>query len=178
MGRADWPGDVPAAGQWGFGVGAATASLSPAWEETQTLLGKVPSRWRWGDLHQIKFTHPLLHLASDELADLMAYRPYGRGGSANTPNNTSFAADNFDVRSGASFRMVLDVGLWDDAEVTNAPGQSGDPRSPFYANLLEGWAQDSSIPLLYSRDAIEANEAFRVELLPLAPASQDEESQP
>lgn len=161
-----------------FALAAATASLVPAWEETQALLGSVPSRWRWGDLHQIKFTHPLLHLATGELAELMAYRPHGRGGSANTPNNTGFTRDNFDVRSGASFRMVLDVGLWDDAEVTNAPGQSGDPRSPFYANLLEGWAQDSSIPLLYSRDAIEANEAFRVELFPVAPASQDAESQP
>ena len=70
------------------------------------------------------------------------------------------------VRSGASFRMVLDVGRWDDAEMTNAPGQSGDPRSPFYDNLLEGWATDSSFPLLYSRDAIEANRALRIELIP------------
>ena len=64
--------------------------------------------------------------------------------------------------------MVLDVGLWDEAEVTNAPGQSGDPRSPFYGNLLEGWAHDSSIPLLYSKDAVEANEALRIELTPAA----------
>ena len=62
--------------------------------------------------------------------------------------------------------MVLDVGRWDDAEMTNVPGQSGDPRSPFYDNLLEGWATDSSFPLLYSREAIEANEALRIRLEP------------
>ena len=60
--------------------------------------------------------------------------------------------------------MVLDVGRWDDAEMTNAPGQSGDPRSPFYGNLLEGWATDSSFPLLYSREAVEANQALRIVL--------------
>jgi penicillin amidase len=96
----------------------------------------------------------------------MRYPEYPRGGSANTTNNTGFRGERFDVVSGASFRMVLDVGRWDDAEMTNAPGQSGDPRSPFYGNLLEGWATDSSFPLLYSREAIEANQAVRIRLEP------------
>jgi penicillin amidase len=93
---------------------------------------------------------------------------YPRGGSGNTTNATSFPLwpVDFDVVSGASFRMVLDVGRWDDAEMTNAPGQSGDPRSPFYDNLLKGWAEDSSFPLLYSREAVRANQSFRIDLVP------------
>ncbi len=145
---------------------AALASLEVAWRETAEILGDDPGQWRWGDLHQVAFTHPLAHLAPPELAEQMAYRPYPRGGTANTTNNTGFVPPDFTVRSGASFRMVLDVGLWDDAEATNAPGQSGDPRSPFYGNLLQGWAEDSSIPLLYSKDAVKANQAMRIELLP------------
>jgi len=86
--------------------------------------------------------------------------------TSNTTNNTGFRPADFRVVSGASFRMVLDVGRWDDAEMTNAPGQSGDPRSPFYGNLLEGWATDSSFPLLYSRSAVEANQALRIVLKP------------
>ena len=39
-------------------------------------------------------------------------------------------------------------------------------RSPFYDNLLEGWATDSSFPLLYSRSAVEANQALRFVLEP------------
>jgi penicillin amidase len=50
--------------------------------------------------------------------------------------------------------------------MTNAPGQSGDPRSPYYDNLLEGWATDSSFPLLYSREAVEANRALKIVLEP------------
>ena len=47
-----------------------------------------------------------------------------------------------------------------------APVQNGDPRSPFYDNLLEGWATEGSFPLLYSREAIEENTAFTITLVP------------
>jgi penicillin amidase len=144
----------------------ALDSLDAAWDETTRLLGSDPDLWRWGDLHRMKFEHPLRTFADKELASSMSYPDYARGGSGNTTNATSFQAVDFLVRSGASFRMVLDVGRWDDAEMTNAPGQSGDPRSSFYDNLLEGWATDSSFPLLYSRDAVEANRAMRIELKP------------
>lgn len=144
----------------------ALESLSAAWAETERLLGPDPGRWHWGDLHRIAFEHPLLGFAPEELAAAMRYPAYPRGGSANTTNNTGFSPVDFLVRAGASFRMVLDVGRWDDAEMTNAPGQSGDPRSPYYDNLLEGWATDSSFPLLYSRSAVEANQALRIVLEP------------
>ena len=142
------------------------ATLDAAWMETGLLLGAEPEDWRWGDLHQIRFTHPLAHLADEELATRMAYPAYPRGGSGNTTNSTGYTGRDFLVRSGASFRMVLDVGRWDDAEMTNAPGQSGNPDSEFYDNLLEGWATEQSFPLLYSRTAVEANQALRIELAP------------
>jgi penicillin amidase len=147
-------------------VDVALASLDAAWAETSRLLYADPSAWRWGDLHRTLFEHPLRSLAAPELAEAMAYADYPRGGTGNTPNATGFDPSDFLVRSGASFRMVLDVGRWDDAEMTNAPGQSGDPRSPFYASLLEGWATDSSFPLLYSREAVEANQAIKISLVP------------
>ena len=152
--------DDPAARQ------IASTSLAAAWREAITLLGADPQAWRWGDLHLIRFAHPLLDLAAEPLKAKLRYKPHPRGGSGNTTNNTSFSPADFLVRSGASFRMVLDVGRWDEAEMTNAPGQSGDPESPFYRNLLEGWANDSSFPLLYSREAVIANQALRIELLP------------
>jgi len=62
--------------------------------------------------------------------------------------------------------MVADVGNWDATTMTNAPGQSGDPRSPFYANLLKDWAEDKSFPLIYSREKIEAHKAIHIRLTP------------
>jgi penicillin amidase len=148
------------------GQGAVAATLPAAYAETRQLLGADPEQWRWGDLHQIRFRHPLLDLADGELRTAMTYPAYPRGGTGNTTNNTGFSPEDFNVRSGASFRMVVDVGRWDDAEMTNAPGQSGDPRSEFYANLLQGWADDSGFPLLYSDEAIDANKALEITLTP------------
>ncbi|MDH4254039.1 MAG: penicillin acylase family protein, partial [Gammaproteobacteria bacterium] len=148
------------------GEALALATLETAWAEAIDLLGEDSSNWRWGDLHRMQFEHPLLVRAGPELATQMRFPSYPRGGSGNTTNNTSFDADDFLVQSGASWRMVVDVGNWDAARMTNAPGQSGDPRSRFYDNLLEGWATDGSFPLLYSRERILEHEAFRIRLLP------------
>ena len=141
-------------------------TLTRAYQETTYLLGPDPKRWRWGDLHEIRFEHPLAKLATGTLAGQMRLPPYPRGGSANTTNNTGFQPSNFLVRAGASFRMVLDVGNWDAATMTNAPGQSGDPRSPFYQNLLKGWAEDGEFPLLFSREAVEKQMSKRILLTP------------
>ena len=148
------------------GQAVAVTSLRDAWAATTELLGTDAGQWQWGDLHQIAFTHPLLDRADPALAEQMRIKPYPRGGSANTTNNTGFSANNFNVRSGASFRMVVDVGNWDAARMTNAPGQSGDPRSPFYDNLLENWATESHVPMLFSREKIEESAVLTIKLTP------------
>lgn len=141
-------------------------SLSSAWLSAHNQLGNDPSTWRWGELHQIRFAHPLLPRldAANQKRFGMPIRE--RGGSGNTVNSTSFSGNDFQVKAGASWRMVLDVGNWDAARMTNAPGQSGDPRSPFYANLLEGWANDLDFPLLWSREQVDAEKVMSIRLVP------------
>ena len=139
-------------------------TLSSAWREAEALLGTDQTQWQWGNLHQMRFTHPLLSRTSGAQRERFALPAVPRGGTRNTLNNTGFRTEDFLVRSGASFRMVLDVGNWDAAAMTNAPGQSGDPRSPFYGNLLEGWANERSFPLLYSRYRVEQNAFHRIRL--------------
>src|SRR5262249_12048026 len=137
------------------------SSLAAAWTNAQAVLGGDPTQWRWGALHKTAFRHPLgARLPQGAMSD------YSRGGDGTTPNNTSFDGSDFSVTSGASWRMVLDAGNWDGAQMTNAPGQSGDPRSPFYANLLEGWAKARSFPLLYSRAALDAHVVRVIRLSP------------
>jgi penicillin G amidase len=146
-----------------------STTLRRAYQETRALLGSDARRWRWGDLHQMRFEHPLLARAEGELQEQMRYPAVARGGSSYTTNNTGFRPEDFLVRSGASYRMVLDVGNWDAARMTNAPGQSGDPRSPFYDNLLEGWASEASFPLLYSREAVLEHTVKTIRLHPAKP---------
>jgi penicillin amidase len=67
---------------------------------------------------------------------------------------------------GASYREILDVADWDRSVVTNTPGQSGQPGSPFYGNLLPLWADNTYFPLVYSKAAVEAAAAHRLTLIP------------
>ncbi len=148
--------------------GIAGLTLEAAAKETAALLGGDPAKWRWGDLHKARFAHPLLAFADGELSAAMQLDEYERGGSGSTTNVNNFRGDDFSVVHGASFSMVLDVGNWDASRMSNSPGQSGDPRSSFYDNLLEGWANEQSFPLLYSRDQVLARESFRIALQPAA----------
>jgi len=147
-------------------IGIVFQTLRGARDELTRRFDADPASWRWGELHRIELRHPLLHLADGALAARMKLPPYPRGGSADTLNNNGFRSKPFDVVSGASFRVVVDVGNWDAARMTNTPGQSGDPRSPFYGNLLENWAADGSVPLLFTRPAIERHTVSVVRLVP------------
>jgi penicillin G amidase len=67
---------------------------------------------------------------------------------------------------GASYREILDVADWDRSIATNVPGQSGQPGSAFYGNLLPLWADNRYFPLAFSRKAVDANTAHRLTLQP------------
>ena len=146
--------------------GLVISSLESAYDECVRLMGRYPERWHWGDLHAIRFEHPLYPFAEGLLKDSMELMSYPRGGSGNTTNSNGFLSRNLRVRSGASWRFVVDTGDWDSARMTNTPGQSGNPDSPYYDNLLEDWANDRTFPLLFSRKLIEDNAAFTINLVP------------
>ena len=147
---------------------ALLESLAAAYADVEERLGPDPAAWRWGDLHRIELRHPMSAHLPDDIRRLADVGPAPRGGSGDTVGNTSYG-DDLNQRSGASFRMVVDVGNWDASVAMNNPGQSGDPRSPHYKDLFEPWADDEAFPLLYTRPAIlEAAEA-RIELIPLPP---------
>jgi penicillin amidase len=80
--------------------------------------------------------------------------------------NATYRATDFRVTAGASFRMVLDVGAWDNSRAINAPGQSGDPRSSHYGDLAPLWAAGEYVPLLYSRAAVDQAASQRIRLAP------------
>jgi len=90
-----------------------------------------------------------------------------KGGSGLTPNAADYRAQDFKMIVGASFRIVLDVGAWDNSVFVNAPGQSGDPLSRHYDDHLEPWSQEKYLPLLFSRESIEMATERRIKLLPL-----------
>ena len=141
-------------------------SLAAAWADLRRLAGPDPARWRWGALHQAVFMHPLANAADAAAQARLNVGPWPKQGGSDTVNLSSYDAANFRLTGGPSFRIVLDVGAWDNSRAVNAPGQSGDPASPHYRDLAPLWLKGEYFPLLYTRGRIEAATAQRFELLP------------
>ena len=113
-----------------------------------------------------QFPHPLSKLPESLTRKQFDVPAIARGGSASTVNQSTYRMSDFVQLNGASFRVVIDVGNWDASRAINAPGQSGDPASPHYRDLAEKWSKGEYFPLLYSREAIEANTEHRLRLVP------------
>ena len=142
-------------------------SLTLAWIDMQSLGGADPAQWQWGKLHHAFFPHPLANATDAAAQARLNVGPMPKQGGGDTVNLSAFDPNNFRQVAGPSFRMVLDVGDWDDSRAVNAPGQSGDPASPHYRDLASLWLKGEYFPLLYSRTRIEAALSRRIDLVPL-----------
>ena len=78
----------------------------------------------------------------------------------------TFRKSDFRQISGSSYRQVIDVANWDNSRVQNVPGQSADPRSPHYQDLLKGWATGEYFPMAFSRAKVDSERADTLTLRP------------
>jgi penicillin amidase len=67
----------------------------------------------------------------------------------------------------ASMRAVIPVGDWDSARFVLPGGQSGNPFSPHYDDMLPLWRRGEGVPIAWSREAVAAATISRLELRPL-----------
>jgi len=142
------------------------ASLADAVAELKGRLGPDMATWTWGRLHQAKFVPAAAALADPQLAAQMTVGPLQVPGSASTPRATTWRSEDFQQISGASVRLVMDVGAWDNSMAINTPGQSGDPASPHYRDLFPLWAAGTYVPLRFSRAAVEGDAEVVMKLTP------------
>jgi penicillin amidase len=89
-----------------------------------------------------------------------------RPGDEYTVNATGYSGSSFDQVSGASYREILDTSNWDNSVAVNAHGQSGQPGSPHYSDLVPLWSDGKYFPLVYSREAVVNAATDRLELTP------------
>ena len=50
---------------------------------------------------------------------------------------------------------VFDLADWDRGLATSTPGQSGQPGSPHYGDLLPLWAEQKYFPMAFSRKKVD-----------------------
>jgi penicillin amidase len=141
-------------------------TLGAAFEETKQRLGPNRSQWQWGQLSTIRFEHPLSGLATERRREQMNVGPAPKAGDRSVVGVARYSNKDFRVDAGASFRMVLDVGQWDNSVAVNTPGQSGDPSSPHYRDLFPLWLAGEYFPLVYSRSAVDKAAERKIVLVP------------
>ena len=73
--------------------------------------------------------------------------PVPRPGDEETVNATGYNAETFHQTSGASYREIFDLSDWDKSLAVNVPGQSGQPGSKHYSDLLPLWTEGQYFPL-------------------------------
>ncbi len=142
-------GKDPLAGRDAF----LLASLQEATDDLRRRLGRDVNTWHYRRYKHALIYHPLSAAVNPDLRQKLDVGPLPRGGNSYTVGNTG-GSDN--QRAGASFRIIVDTGDWDTAVGMNAPGQAGNPDSPFYDNLFEPWAKDKFFSVFYSRDKVES----------------------
>ena len=130
-------------------------TLADAGHEMEQKQGEDPALWSWGAMHTITFRHSLDGTrATKALFDL---GPIARPGDGDTVDATGGSGNGFEQRAGASYREILDLSDWDNSLAINTPGQSGQPGSRHYSDLLPFWSAGQYFPLVYSKEAIEDN---------------------
>jgi penicillin amidase len=164
--EASWFGENPSMGRDRL----LRETFARAVKKVRARLGDDPSRWAWGQLHTVTFRHPLATLRP-AYATAFNLGPVPRPGDGLTPNATSYNAQ-FEQISGASYRQIFDLADWDRGLATSTPGQSGQPGSPHYADLLPLWAEGKYFPLLFSRAKVEQSTRHRMVLKPAAKRSE------
>ncbi|WP_369803259.1 penicillin acylase family protein [Pseudorhodoferax sp. Leaf267] len=131
-------------------------TLKAAVTELKGRQGADPANWQWGLLHHIQFEHELAGFLTGDQAAALATPRYPVGGDNDTLHRASYRTSDFRVTSGASYRQVIDLSDWDKSLAINVPGQSADPKSPHYKDLIERWAKGEYFPMAFSRSKVDS----------------------
>jgi penicillin amidase len=138
--RPDWCDDPKRPGEESCGTRLAEA-LDRALAQLRRDYGSDMAQWQWGRAHVARFANPVfsrIPVLRDwfevAISTPGAYDTVNRGPSAIRDD-----AHPFEQRFGAGLRIITDLASPNDARMMTTPGQSGDPLSAHFADLLHRW---------------------------------------
>jgi penicillin amidase len=136
------PSNTAFAGPSGHGPGTAGTAIVAAFKKAvahlHNKLGAAPSTWAWGRLHSRSF--PSITGAAG-----LGYGPRAAGGD---PFTEDAADGGLDAHTGPSWRMIASLSSGGvTAKGVYPGGQSENPASPWYANLIPLWWDGEYLPV-------------------------------
>jgi len=116
-------------------------ALARALDDLTSAYGTDMDGWRWGRAHAAEFDHPVLSRLPVLKSEFALSLP--TDGGVDTINRGASVVRNSaqpyrDVL-GPALRMAVDMADIEHARFMVVPGQSGNPLSPHYADLLQPW---------------------------------------
>jgi len=138
-------------GAWWCG-GDCRALAAQALEEAVTMLqgtqGPEPAAWRWGRVHVAHFQHPVLRFIPvlGRWVELEAATD-GDGQTVNRGGLGATGSDPWAHAHGPGLRLVADLSNPDATLAMIATGQSGNPLSQHWGDLLPPWRDGRTIML-------------------------------
>jgi len=142
------------------------AALDDAIAYLRGAIGQDLNKWEWGRIHQAGFCHTLG--ARKPLDRIFNRGPYPYGGDPNTVWQGAFIPKlPFSTSGGsASWRQIIDVGDWDASRAMHTTGQSGQPASKHYDDMIPLWLNGEYHPMLWARENVLANAEATLRLEP------------
>jgi len=121
----------------------ALAALSQALDELEARWGTDPAGWTWGRVHGVRFAHPLGEgdTKASKMLDRLLSRRIPAGGGQETVCQVGFVphAGDYTGTWAPSYRLLADLGTPERSRWQHMTGQSGQPSSPHYDDLLQDW---------------------------------------
>ncbi|WP_448205545.1 penicillin acylase family protein [Azospirillum sp. sgz302134] len=145
-----------------------TGALKSALAQIEQRHGPDMAKWRWGDEHKADLTHRLLGRIPllDRLFDLTIETD---GGAFTVNRGTTRPRDPqqpFAHVHGAGLRAVYDLADLGNSRFMIATGQSGNPLSPYWGDLVRSWRDGGTLRLTGDPGALAAEGAKRLTLTP------------
>jgi len=144
-------------------------SFEEAYADAAAAMGKDPNQWQWGRIHKTIFVSNPLGASSIGLIEALVNQgPLSNSGTIECLNNTVWYASNgnFNTKHGAAMRMIVDLTDFDNSAGINSTGQSGHPGNPWYGDQNILWAKMVYLPMLWSRQQVDADTVHSLALNP------------
>jgi penicillin amidase len=137
-------------------AGQLATSLEVALDHLEARFGDEMADWRWGRAHLARFRDQVLGRVP-LLGGVFETRVETDGGQDTVnrggPRLWGPAERLFENRHVPTFRGLYDLADLDASRFMIAGGQSGNPLSPYYGNLVEAWRDGRYVTLAGDEDA-------------------------
>ncbi len=120
-------------------------SLARAMRSLVNDLGDNPKRWRWEYVHRAKFIE--LGIGQAKSVGWIWNRSIATPGSYYTINVGTYRQKDFVQTDGPSYREIIDLSNLNNSLYIQTMGQSNDPFSKNYSNLMDLWRRGKYIPM-------------------------------